>query len=218
MRNAIILQQAYDEIAPNGGCFSDMLRLSMQRHAAYARSHNMDYQAYFGDYSDRDVWTGGWSKIKMIMDALDKGFQYIFWVDTDAAIIDFNADLRDAFTDKFIGVCEHNESKFPKEWKVPTHLNVGVMFVKNGAGVREFIQKWWDTFPGDKRWLEQGAFNELAKDSELVFKMNDRYNATVNVNMCDNPVIIGWHGISPVSKRLGMMKQTMFNDHIKFRI
>lgn len=217
MRDAIILQQAYDPT--ENTYFVDMLRLTMQRHAAYALSHKMDYLPYFGDYSDRDVYTGGWSKIKMILDALDNGYKYIFWVDTDAAIVDFNADLRDAFPEKgLIGCCEHNEKAFKKEMQIPTHLNVGVTFVQNGEGVREFVQKWYDSFPGVQRWAEQGSFNELAKDNPLVFKMDDKYNATVNVNMCENPVIVGWHGVFPLNKRFNMMKETMYTDHIKYKV
>ena len=216
MKNdAIILQQAYE---PNYNTyFSDMLRLTMQRHAAYALSHKMDYLPYFGDYTDRDVTTGGWSKIKMILDALDKGYKYVFWIDTDAAIVDLTVDLREAFTG-FIGCCEHDGTKLPKEWKVPVHLNVGVTFVKAGDGVREFIQKWWDAYPGHQRWMEQGSFNDLSKDNPLVFKMDDKYNATVNMNMCEKPVIKGWHGVTPFNKRYNMMKQEFYNDHIKFKV
>lgn len=218
-RNAIILQQSNEEVIGNGGHFSDMIRLTMQRHAAYARAFKMDYQIYFGEPTDRNVWTGAWHKIKMIQDALERGYEYVFWLDTDAAIVDFNADLRNAFTDKFIGCVQHDGSKLPKEWNVPVHLNVGVTFVRNGAGVKEFMQEWWDSFPGDKRWLEQGAFNDLAKlHPELVFRMDDKYNATVDMNMCDNPVVIGWHGITPISKRFGMMKKTMYQDHIRFKV
>jgi hypothetical protein len=179
----------------------------------------MDYQVYFGDYTDRSVFTGGWDKIKLIQDALNRGYEYVFWIDTDAAIIDFSVDLRDAFTDKFIGCCEHKRENLPKEYDIPTHLNVGVTFVKNGNGVKEFIQEWWDSFPGDKRWVEQGSFNEMAKKyPEIVFKMDDRFNATVNVNMCEKPVILGWHGIQPDSKRFNMMRNTMYNDNVKYKV
>jgi hypothetical protein len=213
MKDAIILQQAYE----GNIYFIDMLRLSMQRHAAYALSHNMDYQPYFGDYTDRDVTTGGWSKIKMIMDALDKGYKYIFWIDTDAAIVDFETDLRDGFKG-FIGCCEHNAKAFPENLQVPTHFNIGVTFVQNGNGVKEFVQKWWDSFPGHDRWMEQGSFNELIKDNPLFFKLDDKFNATVNVNMCEKPVIIGWHGVSPIVKRFNLMRNVLYTDHIKYKV
>jgi hypothetical protein len=178
----------------------------------------MDYLPFFGDYTDRDVRTGGWSKIKMMIDCIEKGYEYVFWIDTDAAIVDFSTDLRSAFTDKYIGCCEHDTKNFIKEYQIPTHLNVGVTFVKNGEGVLSFLKKWWDSFPGEQRWVEQGSFNKLAKESDLVFKMDDKYNATVNVNMCENPVIIGWHGVTPNNKRFALMKQTLYTDHIKYRV
>jgi len=212
MRDAIIIQQAYTPDVEGAGLFSDMLRITMQRHAAYARAHQMDYVAYFGDYcQEKGLSTGGWHKIKMILDYLEKGYKYIFWIDTDAAIVDLEADLREAFTDKFIGCCEHNANN------IPAHLNVGVMFVKNGDGVKEFMREWWDAFPGDVRWMEQGAFNDLVKKSDLVFKMDDKYNATVNVNMVENPVIIGWHGLA-IRNRITLMKKRFIDDHIRFRV
>jgi hypothetical protein len=217
MRDSIIIQQAYEEVNNGGGYYSDMLRLTMQRHAAYARSHLMDYQIYFGEPTDRDVFTGAWHKIKMIQDALERGYKYIFWIDIDAAIVDFSQDLRDAFKGS-IGCVQHKHEQLPKEYNIPTHLNVGVVFVRNDEGVKEFIQNWWNAFPGDKRWAEQGAFNDLAKDNPLVFKMDDKYNATVNVNMCEKPVIVGWHGIHPAEKRFSMMKTSFLDDHIKFRV
>jgi hypothetical protein len=216
MRDSIILQQAYEETNNGGGYFSDMLRLTMQRHAAYARSHKMDYQIYFGEPTERDVFTGAWHKVKMIQNALERGYKYVFWLDTDTAIMDFNSDLRDAFTGS-IGCVQHKREQLPKEYDIPTHLNVGVVFVRNDEGVKEFMKSWWDSFPGDKRWMEQGSFNDLAKDNPLVFKMDDKYNATVNVNMCEKPVIVGWHGI-PAGKRFNMMKIALIGDRAKFQV
>jgi hypothetical protein len=42
-KDAVILQQAW-QIGP----FADMLRLTYQRHAAYAWAHNMEYIAWAG--------------------------------------------------------------------------------------------------------------------------------------------------------------------------
>jgi len=208
--NAVILQAVSNPTTTP--VFHDMLRLTMQRHAAYALSHNMDYLVHFGTYSERGVYTGSWDKIKLLQEAMERGYEYAFWVDADAAIIDFDDDLRDAFTNGFIGCCEHNANG------IPAHLNVGVTFVKNSEETLKFLGDWWDSFPGDPRWLEQGAFNDLAKKyPDLVFKMDDKYNATVNVNMCDNPVVMGWHGIHPNS-RFAQMRKTLQQDFIKFKV
>lgn len=213
MNNAIILQQAYTPDAENSGYFYDMLRLTMNRHAAYARVHKMDYQVYFGEYlPERNMFTGAWHKIRMIQDAIDKGYEYIFWLDTDAGIADISVDLRDAFSgDGDIGACEH-ESK-----TIPRHYNVGVLFVRNTDRSKNFIADWWNTFPGDERWLEQGSFNNMAKDNPVVFRMDDKWNATISVNEVDNPVVKGWHGILP-SDRFNAMRRYFKEDHIKYRV
>ncbi len=215
MRDAILLQQAYTPDIEHSGLFYDMLRITMQRHAAYARAWQMDFQLYFGDYiPGMDVMTGAWHKIAMIKDALAKGYEYVFWLDTDAAICNFNVDLRSAFTvEGDIGACEHDANG------IPPHLNVGVLFVRNSEKSRRFIDDWIATYPGDKRWFEQGSFNELAKKyQETVFKMDDRFNATVNVNEVTKLVIKGWHGIMPIQKRFEMMKKFFWQDHIKYRV
>lgn len=214
MNNAILLQQCYTADGENTGVFYDMLRLTMQRHAAYTRAWNMDFQLYFGDYvSDRSFYTGAWHKIKMIQDALDMGYEYAFWLDTDAAVVDFNIDLRTAFTgDGTIGSCLHDANG------IPPHLNVGVLFVRNSDKAKDFLQEWWGLFPGERQWMEQGEFNKL-KDryQDVVFRMDDRFNATVNVNECENPVVKGWHGV-PLRKRYEMMKQFFRDDHIRYRV
>lgn len=213
MRNAIILQQAYTPDS-DSGFFYDMLRLTVNRHAAYARAWQMDYVAYFGDYTqERNVYTGSWHKIAMIRDALEKGYEYVFWVDTDAGIMDFGVDLRTAFTgDGDIGAAEHDAHN------IPAHLNVGVLYIRNTERARQFVSEWWDSFPGEKQWVEQGSFNKLReKYPEIVFKMDDKWNATVGTNEVDDPIVKGWHGI-PYGKRFDLMKQTFRDDHIRYRV
>ena len=214
MRDAILLQQAYTPDIEHSGFFYDMLRITMQRHAAYTRAWKMDFQLYFGDYvPDMDVMTGAWHKVVMIRDALAKGYEYVFWLDTDAAICDFNVDLRSAFTGEGdIGACEHDANG------IPAHLNVGVLFVRNSDKTREFVDEWLATYPGDDRWFEQGSFNDLVKKHQgVVFKMDDRFNATVNVNEVNRPVVKGWHGLMP-RPRFEAMKKFFWQDHIKYRV
>lgn len=214
MRDALIIQMTSTPDIEESGFFYDMLRMTVNRHAAYARAHKMDYQAQFGDYlPERGVYTGAWHKIAMIRDALEKGYEYVFWVDTDAGIVDFGVDLRSAFTgDGDIGAVEHDANNIPK------HLNVGVVFVRNTERARQFIKEWWDSFPGEERWVEQGSFNKLAeKYPDVVFRLDDKWNSTVGVNESDDPIIKGWHGVVP-PKRYEMMKKYFREDHIRFRV
>jgi hypothetical protein len=103
---------------------------------------------------------------------------------------------------------------------IAPHLNVGVLYFKNADITRQFCADWLSRYPGDRRWMEQGAFNDMVKEAEykeLVVTLPDKWNATIDVNMCPNPVIKGWHGIMPWARRTEMMRMDLTDDFRKFR-
>jgi len=213
MKNTLIIQQSFGH-----DVFQDMMRLTIQRHMAYARAHRMDYWSINGEIHP-ELYPGGWGKIWLIKDALDRGYEYISWIDADAAIFDFEADLRDALKDKpfDIGACVHDADWF-KELHIPKHMNVGVLYVRASDRSIKFINEWLASYPGDKRWMEQGAFNDMAENNKVVGVVDDKWNATVNVNMVDKLVVKGYHGVQPLINRFGLMRADMLEDHINFRI
>lgn len=214
---AVIIQHVY-----SNSCFADMLRLCMQRHAAYAAGHNMDYWAIFGGFQKgRSAESGAWAKIELIKKAFEDGYEYAFWVDADATIFDFGTDLRDAVKDIDIGACVHDpeRSQYLKANGVHKHINVGVMYLRNTEKTRHFVQEWFDSFPGEPRWAEQGSFNKLMeKYPDVVKEIDDKWNATVNVNMVEKPVIKGYHGVMPPINRFGLMRADCLEDHIIYRV
>ena len=208
--NAIILQQSNSE----GDLSKQCMRLVYARHSAYANAHQMDYLAKMGDVT-RTQLRGAWHKIYMLRQALADGYEYAFWIDNDAAIWDFGTDLRSAFIDKqgSIGACIHDANGIPR------HLNVGVLFVRNTPEAVQFLDEWLAEYPGDVQWMEQGSFNKLAeKYTDVVFQMDDKFNATVNVNMVANPVIYAWHGVNPWEVRYDAMKEALKEDYFNFRV
>ena len=216
LKDAVILQQAW-QVGP----FADMLRLCYQRHAAYAWAHNMEYIAWAGSLKP-EMWPGGWGKIWLMRLMLDQGYKYVFWIDTDAAIVNMDCDLRSGLPEgKLFGACEHwAEDWFPK-FDIPRHFNVGVLFLKNDPLTVEFLDDWIGRYPGHPRWLEQGAFNEMVKEDkykDVFHPLEARWNATYNVNHVENPVIMAWHGVMPESQRFSMMKTVFRDDFIKFRV
>lgn len=225
MNNAIILQQCSSASnwmgAPQwAGVFYDMLRLTNQRHAAYARAHKFDYWCIYGDIHG-EKWPGAWGKIYLLLDAFERGYEYAVWLDTDAAIMDFETDLRAALPDGvLIGAAVHDpaRSEYLAKCLVPKHMNVGVLYMKNDPRTVDFLTKWRDSFPGHPRWCEQGSFNDIAQDNPIVAPVDDRWNATIGVNEVDNPVVLGWHGVQPAEKRLGMMRSKLYNDFLDFRV
>lgn len=226
MNNAILIQHCLSSNSWTrkwAGIFYDQLRLTQPRHMAYARAHSMDYWSIFGDIHP-EMAMGAWGKIWLLSDALARGYEYAIWLDTDAAIMNLDCDLRDALpADKYIGVVEHNpaRSAYLRTNQVPAHLNVGVLYVRNSDLTRQFLAAWLESFPGDGRWMEQGAFNDLARDpvyAPLVSAVDDTWNATVNVNPVNDPNVQGWHGVMPPEKRLEMMKNALRDDFLKFRV
>lgn len=223
MNKAVIIQQCLSSGGYTGswsGIFYDMLRLTQQRHAAYARAHGFDYWCIYGDVH-AGKQGGAWDKVQLILDALHRGYEYIVWLDTDAAIVDFEADLRDALPEgALIGAVQHDpdRSAYLKANSVPRHHNVGVLYVRNDPRTIDFFEKWLASWPGVERWAEQGAFNDLATATGCVVTVDDRYNATINVNETPQTIVQGWHGIMPPEKRLNMMASALADDFIKFRV
>jgi len=221
MNNAVIIQHVYSETSL-GNAFSDMLRLCTQRHMAYARSHSMDYWSFTGGFQvGRPAESGAWAKIELMRLALNQGYEYIFWIDADAAIMDFETDLRDSVKDIDIGACAHNPEKsaFLKQLKIAKHINVGVMYLRNTEKTKQFIEDWYNSYPGEPRWAEQGSFNKLMeKYPDVVKEIDDKWNSTVNVNEVQKPVVKGYHGVSPVINRFNLMRADCIEDHIDFRV
>jgi hypothetical protein len=220
--NAVLLQHTYSasSIVVGDNCFNDMLRLTYQRHAAYAMAHRMDHWCFQGGiHPENPGEAGAWAKIHLMKMAL-KDYEYIFWVDADAAIMDFETDLRDAVKDIDIGACVHDPEKSPylKQLGIDKHINVGVMYLRNTDLTNDFIDKWLASYPGPKRWAEQGAFNELIKTIPAVSIIDDKWNATVNVNMVKKPVVMGWHGVMPSINRFLQMKAALADDFLTYRV
>jgi hypothetical protein len=198
MNNAILIQQVY-----KGLDYEPMLELTKQRNQDYCTAHNFDYECLIGTLSDKyaDANKGGWVKIEMIQRALQKGYEYIVWLDADALIKDLDTDLRDACP-KGIGAC----------WmRIPqlNHWNVGVLYIQNSQAVKNFVAEWLDTYPGEKQWMEQGEFNKLAMKSKIVQTISDRWNATINYSMVPDAVVLGFHGYGDANQRLGAMNATL---------
>lgn len=216
LKDAVIVQQAY-QIGP----FADMLRLSYHRHSAYAWAHGMEYWPLSATLKP-ELWPGGWGKIWAIRLMMEVGYKYVFHIDTDAVIADMDCDLRDGLPEgKLIGAVEHWAPDWFPQWDIPRHYNVGVMFFRNDPLTIEFLDDWIGRFPGHQRWFEQGAFNEMVKEekySGIFHHMDDKWNATYNVNLVENPCIIGWHGIMPEAKRLAFLKDYVKDDFQRFRL
>lgn len=202
MNDAVLIQQANAD-----GAYLDHLRLAFPGHADYARRHAMDYWCMFSDVRpNMPAKVGGWSKVHLIRDAWRQGYQHIFWVDADALIVDYTVDLRHALQGSLseVGACQHSGHG------LPTHLNVGVLYVRPSQSLPRFPELWLAAFPGTKPWMEQGVFNDLAaRLPGVVERLDDRWNSTVGVNVSPRPVVKAWHGYGTPVDRLAAMRREL---------
>ena len=151
LKDAVILQQGWPEAGP----FADMMRLTYQRHAAYAMAHGMEYWAVNG-FLKPDLWPGGWGKIWLLRLMLEQGYKHVFWIDADAAIVS-DDDLREGLPEgALIGACEHYADWFP-QYDIPRHYNVGVLFLRNDPLTKEFLDdsRHRTGFQGPEQFCEQ---------------------------------------------------------------
>ena len=196
MNNAVLIQQCY----PGGG-YEEMIELTRERNEKYCERWGFDYQVHIDPIvPEWDIKHGGWAKIELIRRALYAGYDYIIWLDADAMIYDLDTDLRDGCPNG-IGACYHRIPQL-------NHWNVGVMLMKNSHEVKLFIGEWLSKFPGaNDGWYEQGEFNRLGMKSKVVHTLSDKWNATLNVNMVPDAVILGFHGYGDAKQRYEAMKR-----------
>jgi hypothetical protein len=197
MNNAILIQHAYK------GEFEPMLELTRARNEAYCQAHNFDYWCECYDDPRWPVEHGGWVKIDLIQKAMKAGYEYIVWLDADAMIADMETDLRDAIQPNRIGACWHRIPQL-------NHWNVGVLYLDNSPETRGFISDWLASYSEPKDgWKEQGVFNRMAMKSKTVVTLSDKWNATINVSMVPDAVVLGFHGAGNAQQRYGLMKQAL---------
>lgn len=202
MKNAILLQQAWDGNVAGLGDYRLMLELTRQRNEEYCKQHRFDFWPLVGTLDPKysDVKRGGWVKIEMILDAMQKGYKYIVWLDPDTLIKDLEEDLRNGCDG--IGACWHRIPQL-------NHWNVGALYIENSDEAYEFTKDWLKAFPGERQWMEQGEFNKLAMKRTIVKTISDRWNSTLNYSMVPDAVVLGFHGNGDGVARLKMIQDAL---------
>jgi len=191
MPDAILIQQASWEQAL-------LLDITAKRHADYALRHQMTFECLRGRLLDGVAYPG-WDKLMVIRQALQAGFEHVFWIDADAAVVG-DEDLRDALTSGTLGMVQHPGP--------PVHFNCGVMMMKNTPGLELFLEKALSFCPGVPPWWEQQVMIDLiASEKWFDFeRLDDRWNSTFTVNESPCPVVMGWHGAGDVFKKAALMR------------
>jgi hypothetical protein len=185
MSNTVLIQQA-------SGPMRLMLELTAARHADYCARHGICYWPVLGDVQRER--SPHWNKITLIKHALAEGFERVVWLDADTLILRFDEDIRTAINGgPPLALAQH---PVPDLDGNPTHFNSGVIIARNGARAREFFDAVWTAGPLWKHpWHEQGRVHDVLKRfPDMVQRLDDRWNSTVNVTDVPNPIIKAWHG------------------------
>jgi len=206
MRDAVLIQQVYNWF--HNDDYRPMLELVKDRHQAYADKWQMDYLTVIGAVKPEwEAWHGGWAKVELIRQMLEKDYQYVCWVDADAMIVDLNTDLRTGCPTG-IGMVKHDGTGTPG-----AHLNVGVILMQNSADVRAFVNEWASHYPGTTEfpWYEQGEIHKMrseAKWAGAIEEIPAKWNSCLAAaNHVEDAIIEGWHGMGNGSMRYLQMSQ-----------
>lgn len=128
----------------------------------YAEIHGCDVRVV------RDLNTGrppAWNKIIAIQDTLRAGYDVVFWIDTDALFVRFDAGIRDEIRDgKHLYLVSHHIFLDPMpgmqvRLDVP---NTGVMLLRNDPWTVGLLDAIWkrEEFL-DHRWWENAALIDM---------------------------------------------------------
>ena len=144
------------------GTHSTYLDMSKSRLIEYGEKHNYDVQIIDGVLTiDRPP---AWSKILLIQKLL-KDYDIVFWIDSDAVIIDSATDILDEIDleKTELALVEHS-------FGGQTHPNTGVMLIRRTDSILQFLERVWDQMDLiNHPWWEQAAIIRcLGIDSEVV--------------------------------------------------
>lgn len=197
MRSTILIQQIYPD-TPG----VKMLELTQAHHQKYCDKHNIEYLAVYDKVYPHDPLLGSWAKIELIRKALRDGYDHVIWLDADTLIKDTSVNIAKGVPVFGIGAC----------WqRIPQlhHWNVGALYVDNCQATINFIDRWLASYPPPQDgWNEQGVFNRLAMQNKTVVTISDKWNATFDVSMVPDAIVLGFHGQGDTEQRIELMRDT----------
>ena len=135
------------------GPHAELLEVSGRTFAAYADLHGYDLD--LRTELPAPERPASWSKVALLRELVEQ-YEFVLWVDADAAIVDVSRDIADEVErSKFLYIVQHHYDG----QDVP---NLGVIGLRSGRRARRFLdQLWADTRYIDHKWWENAAALEL---------------------------------------------------------
>lgn len=126
----------------------ELLRLTAPSFEAYARRHGYDVRVETDLVAPERP--ASWSKVKLIRSLLDT-YEFAFWVDADAMIVDSSLDIADVVDTFDAGLVAHQIG--------PTRVpNLGIFAVRSTKTGKDFLDRVWAQVAyWDHKWWENAA-------------------------------------------------------------
>lgn len=202
---SVLLQYASGKDTP-------LLELSSLSYSTYCDKFGIEYEReHTVDLRSRGP---NWAKILLILEKLNQGYEHIFWMDADTLIVDHSTDIRSVAQPGKIGMVRH-----PASWReLDYHYNSGVIFLHAATTDQreqyiDFFRHAYEIGPGRQSngniWQDQAGMLDAwltGNYGEIMYRLPDRYNATLYVNDVRNPVIRACHGRRPEEALAFMQK------------
>lgn len=171
-------------IATNG--YDEIFRGCLDSHKKYADVQKYDYRAFTKSPPGGISGTNSaWLKVAIILNALKKGYQNIFFVDADALIHDYTPPIESVFCkDKFIYMSVESSGNFNSGVIIVVNSQQSIKFFENlllRADVPNLLLP-----KADRCLYENGHVINLAKKSPIVHIIDPKWNHNYNTSIQEN--------------------------------
>jgi hypothetical protein len=153
MKDYLILQFENRKISPIDQKF-------LNTNKAYAKHHGYHYKLITDGYSDMPPW---WIKVFLVKDLL-KNYKGIFWLDTDAVIINQSRSI-----ESFEVPGKYFYKSCDLEVNIPKEFNAGVWFIKNAPPMFSLLDSWTNRYSRDD-WTHKNGMWRTSKHSSFAAK------------------------------------------------
>lgn len=162
----------------------------------YINLHNKNMELYCKKYGYDYIYiaknTTGispyWYKVFLVKDLLEKDYDYVFWLDSDTAIMNFNIDLGDDILDKYDSDIFVGSDNIKYDV-----VNAGLFIVRNSKIGREFIDDWIGAY---KPYCEKGngslrgrwamSCYEQGHLNKLIYEKYSKYTSFLDKTLFQN--------------------------------
>ncbi|MDB5342078.1 MAG: hypothetical protein JWP89_455 [Schlesneria sp.] len=179
------------------GVARDMLNVTEPIHQAACARYGYDFVV---EYLPKLPRHACWEKVRMVKDAIDKGYEHIVWIDADALWLGDRPLLdcwENAPQDAWLAATYHDAPGSGPGHHYD-HFNLGVIFLRNRTEfVREFVKKWLDAPDENHPWREQHAFHSVVpQHREQFYALDHAWNSVqwLSQYRAQEPHIVAWHG------------------------